>query len=556
MRGAWVALSLSLITFAPAGWSWTDARPAGLVTEMVVDRDGGATVTLRVRWRILAGRFRAFELSELPSDAALLEAGATDAQGAPVSVSTRAPGVGRLEVSLGEMTGLRRGQVDVTLRYTTNLRAQGAIRRVGEDAVIEVATVPWERGLEAAEFRIATPTSIQRARWMSDDTPGIDTTITAEVGRDVVRAVRRHLPAAARWNARIACDRALFPWLEAPSSPARAEARKAERDRWIQPTVLGALALAFVAASEKLRRTAPDGRRLIPLPRMLSWAPAIASGAGGAWMGCSLDASRGALAGGSLLALAGLLSSIPGLDPLPPRAEGRATRKEREQVARPRSSSTSALKIWLLLGLALALQWVGYAARSAGIALAATIAAVLVWIGLAARRQRSAGSEIEALGPVMDDPRFQDLSGARLLWRLRAEGVGVGSARVKLAPRPGFRASRGLEAIEWAVRWTPSWLRWQSEPALIVRARSGTRVERLLRLAAARVGRIVLSADGNRLAWVTAWSGAERAVARDALMAVLRDGVVASRAARPEAGATHDDVRADSPAEPTLPIVG
>ena len=29
-----------------------------------IERDGVATITLRVRWRVLAGRFRAFELAE------------------------------------------------------------------------------------------------------------------------------------------------------------------------------------------------------------------------------------------------------------------------------------------------------------------------------------------------------------------------------------------------------------------------------------------------------------------------------------------------------------
>jgi hypothetical protein len=526
MRGAWVALSLSLMTFATAGWSWTDARPAGLVTEMVVDREGGATVTLRVRWRIIAGRFRAFELSELPADAALLEAGATDAQGASVSVSTRAPQPGRLEVSLGETAGLRRGQVDVTVRYTTSLRAQGAIRRVGDDAVIEVGTLPWERGLEAAELRIATPTSIQRARWISDDTPGVDSMVTAEVGRDVVRAVRRHLPAAVRWNARIACDRALFPWLDAQSAPARAEARRAADGRWVQPTLLGALALAFMAVAAKMRGVDSAARRWIPLPGALGWLPIAVSGAGAAWMGCSLDASPGALLGGSLVSLAGLLACAPALDPLPAPSTSRATRMEQAQVAALRVPAAGPAQTWLPLALALLLQWAGYAARSAHLSLAATVAAVFVWAALAAKRARGAGSEVEALWGVASDTRLQDRPGSRLLWRVRDGGIGVGAARVKVAPRPGFRAGRGLDAIEWAVRWTPSWLRWQADPVLIVRARAGTRLERVLRLAAARVGTIVLSADGEQLAWVCAWSGAERAVARDALATVLREGIV------------------------------
>ena len=31
-----------------SGRAWTEARPAGMVTEYQVDRDGGATVTVRI----------------------------------------------------------------------------------------------------------------------------------------------------------------------------------------------------------------------------------------------------------------------------------------------------------------------------------------------------------------------------------------------------------------------------------------------------------------------------------------------------------------------------
>ena len=55
MRASAAALLLAAITFASSIHAWTDARPAGLVTELQVERDGNATVALRVRWRVLAG---------------------------------------------------------------------------------------------------------------------------------------------------------------------------------------------------------------------------------------------------------------------------------------------------------------------------------------------------------------------------------------------------------------------------------------------------------------------------------------------------------------------
>ncbi|MBL8682008.1 MAG: hypothetical protein JNK05_22770 [Myxococcales bacterium] len=515
----------------PAVGAWTDARPAGLVTEVVVDRDGGATVTMRVRWRVVAGRFRAFELTELPSDATLVEATATDAQGAPVSVATRTPASGRLELELGEQSGLRRGTVDVVVRYTTSLRAQGAIRRSGDDAIVEFATVPWERGLEAAELRVATPTSIQRARWIADETPGVETTVSSEVGRDVVRAVRRHLPSGVRWTGRIACDRALFPWLEAPAAPTRAAVQQAQRDRWAQPAVILVLAAAFGALANKVRSTAPERPRLVPWPNSLRFFPVVLASLGGAAMGLSLDATQGALTAGSLVALLALVSSTPALEPLPRPSTDRAARCDDAQVRAIERESASGssrahLKSWVALTAAAILGWAGYFARSAAVALAgvASATALIAWI--LAKRDRRADGELSVLRAVERGLGIDNASGsARTLWRVRAKGAGVGVARLKLAPRPGFRAQKGLEAIEWAVRWAPSLLRWEPTPMLTVRAKRGSAMEKLLRIAATRAGRVVVATDGERLAWVVEWSGADRAVARESLASIVREGI-------------------------------
>lgn len=530
MRAAWIALSLSLCTMAPAAAAWTDARPAGLVTEVVVDRDGGATVTLRVRWRVVAGRFRAFDLTELPSDAALVEATASDAQGAPVVVSTRAPQPGRLEVSLGESEGLRRGVVDVVVRYTSSLRAQGAIHRSGEDAIVEVATVPWERGLEAAEMRVATPTSIQRARWVADETPGIESTVSSEVGRDVVRAVRRHLPSGVQWTGRIACDRALFPWLDAPVAPARAEVRAAERDRWVQPSVVALAALAFGAMANAIRKKGGSRPRILPLPRRLSWVPLALSAGGGALMALSLDATRGALTVGAMLTLVSLTAIAPTLDALPAPRHGRAARWTDERVKALDVRARSAWKLWAFVAIATIAAWAGYSTRSSPLTLASVAAAVASLAWIIATRDRSVAGDIPVLREVERSLRLKKGSTARAVWKVRDDGHGVGAARMKLAPRAGFRARKGLAAIEWSVSWTPSLLRWQGAPLLTVRARKGTAMEKTLRLAATKAGRIVLSTDGAQLAWVVSWSGAERPVAREMLSKIVSDCFVANAA--------------------------
>jgi hypothetical protein len=530
MRAAWLALSLSLCTVAPAASAWTDARPAGLVTEVVVDRDGGATVTLRVRWRVVAGRFRAFDLTELPADAALVEATATDAQGAPVVVSSRAPQPGRLELSLGEREGLRRGTVDVVVRYTTSLRAQGAIRRSGDDAIVEVSTVPWERGLEAAELRVATPTSIQRARWVADETPGIETAVSSEVGRDVVRAVRRHLPSGVRWTGRIACDRALFPWLEAPAAAPMSEVRAAERERWAQPSIAALAALAFAAMAKKIRKVDAERPRLVPLHRRVGWAPIALAAMGGAMMALALDATRGALTLGAMVALAGLVSAAPTLDALPPPRQGRASRWSDERVSAAILPAKSSLwKKWALLVASSALAWAGYVSRSSPAALVGVASSVALLAWIIATRDRSVRGDLPVLREVERSLGLAKNASSRPVWKVRDDGQGVGAARLKLAPKVGFRAQKGLDAIEWSVGWSPSLLRWQASPVLTVRARKGTTMEKTLRLAATKAGRVVSSTDGAKVAWVVAWSGAERSVAREALAKIVRDSFVAAK---------------------------
>ncbi|MEI8256891.1 MAG: hypothetical protein WCJ30_14555, partial [Deltaproteobacteria bacterium] len=261
MRASRVAALLSaLLTIAPwPSHAWTDARPAGLVTELQMERDGGAMVTLRVRWRVLAGRLRSFELAELPPDFTLLEASASDATGTALVVNARTLAPGRLEVSLGEDQGSPRGAIDVVVRYTTSLRAQGMVHRAGDDAVVDVASVPWERGLEAAEIRVALPSSVRRAQWIADDTPGVDTTVTSELGRDVVHAMRRHVPAGSRWTGHIACDPALFAWLDRPTI-APTQARRESRRAWLPALGLAAALSAVLAfAAWRLSRTGGEG---------------------------------------------------------------------------------------------------------------------------------------------------------------------------------------------------------------------------------------------------------------------------------------------------------
>jgi hypothetical protein len=121
---------------------------------------------------------------------------------------------------------------------------------------------------------------------------------------------------------------------------------------------------------------------------------------------------------------------------------------------------------------------------------------------------------------------------------------------LKLAPTPGFRASKGLEAVEWSVAWAPSLMRWQGSAVLTVRARKGTTMEKTLRLAATKAGRVVVSTDGAKVAWVVAWSGAERSVAREVLAKIVKDAFLPAKRAAEDT--SHEAL--PSPAEVSVTV--
>ncbi len=242
-------------------------------------------------------------------------------------------------------------------------------------------------------------------------------------------------------------------------------------------------------------------------------------------MALALDATRGALTLGALLSLAAFASAAPTLDALPAPKHGRAARWSDTRVASVISAPKRASwKLWtLVLGATIA-AWSGYVFRNAPATLAAVAVAVTSLAWIIATRDRSVRGDLPVLREVERSLQLKSNASTRSVWKVRDDGTGVGAGRLKLAPRPGFRANRGLEAVEWSVAWSPSLLRWQGAPVLTVRARKGTAMEKSLRLAATKAGRIVLSTDGAKLAWVVAWSGPERSVARELLAKIVREG--------------------------------
>lgn len=305
-----LAAGMFSLAHRAAAFGWTDARPGDAVTEFEVNPDGTAVVTQRVRWRVLAGRLHEFDLAELPADLSLIEATANTSAGTAVPITVRGTVPSRLTVTLGDPgVGLARGSVDVVLRYGTSLRAQGSIRSADGDAVLELRSVPWERGMEATELRVSLPSANRRARWVADDLDGVDATVTTELSRDVLRALRRHVPTGVAWTARVAVDPALFPWLS--TGVPRRSVVPAAPAPWSPLALLYGLGLAAVLliAGRALRHL--EGPARVLLPRALRPLPALLALGAAAAHAFAIAGVHHLVSPGTALLLAAVALSLP-----------------------------------------------------------------------------------------------------------------------------------------------------------------------------------------------------------------------------------------------------
>ncbi|MBL8601615.1 MAG: hypothetical protein JNK72_06810 [Myxococcales bacterium] len=509
------------LLFDPAAHAWTSARPAGFVTEYEVDRDGGATATLRVRWRILAGSLHQFDLAELPVDLALLEASAVNAVGAAVPLSTRVVGPGRLEVSLGDDTGVRRGTVDVTIRYTTSLRAQGLIRRAGTDAVVELGAAPWEHGLDAAEMRIALPSSARRAQWLADETAGMESTTTNEVTRDVVRLLRHHVPAGTRWTARVAVDPNLFPWL---SNGATRNARPLVAPKKpVAASLITAMAVAAAALTLARRKLSRQGAGpLLNAPR-LGWLPGALLVVGAAFQGAAVAGHRHALTVGTLALMLAALAALPRRRALTQIDPSLASHRVDPKKHRPAADRTA---LALALGVLTAALVAALAVRlrSMPLGVAAIDLALAAMVLVAAATQRKILSEFDTLRSVSGaiEAALRRRPEARLVWRLRGHDPRArGSVRALLTARPGWHLARGLKRVEWAVATHPSTLGWREVARMVVKIEPGAPLERALRQAAIEAGSVKHCDEGATFVYAVDLEGDDRAAALDTLKQLL-----------------------------------
>jgi hypothetical protein len=545
-----IAALLTLLVLATAGTAhaWTEARPTGFVTEVTVDRDGGATVALRIRWTVLGGRMHEFDLAELPSDLTLLEATAVAGNGATMPVTTRIANNGRMAVTLGdENQGVRRGTVDVLLRYTTSLRAQGLIQRAGSDVILEVRSAPWARGLEGVELRVALPRSAHQAQWLRDDTPGVEATSASELTRDVVHAVRRHLPAHERWVGRIAVDPNVFPWLTAGQARRPVAVRSASRPYGEAALAAGLGLVVMALLLRTLRRVTTDAAGDSPRTRV-----AYAVGAVGVTLqGAHILGVTYALPLGALACLAALVALLPtsATRPDAPHTPARTLTDDavkqllRVTSARGRGAALTAALVAVLTGVvgaSLGHAWAAVAASELTVAL-------LAWVMWMSRVVPP--GDLVALAPVEQQLRAltRKTKRARTGWRVRGDGSLRGSVRLRVVPLRGWRQARGVLAVECEASSVAGPLGEAVVATLVVRVETGSPCERPLRLLATRAGVIAPRPEEGATVYRCALAGAEGDVALAGLGAMMTELFVsATPPGRPREDAATADERPDA----------
>lgn len=245
-----------LVALAPevSAGGWQEVHQASDDVRVTVASDGVATVQHHLRYRVVAGRFKAFDFAgldpraELVTETSIVNEKAGGDIPARVEPNPKQPGA--VKIAFDEPRGLGRGIYLVDVKYRVDLVATKMLVRDGAMWKLAWTAPVSPEGHDGARVIFEVPSAPTEPRLASPELAATTlATLHREVDKDELELVRAHVPRgeAAVWAARV--DPKAFPRVVAPElrPPPSAVAPPPPPDH--VPLVLVASSLAILAGA-------------------------------------------------------------------------------------------------------------------------------------------------------------------------------------------------------------------------------------------------------------------------------------------------------------------
>jgi hypothetical protein len=242
------SLTLALWSHGADAAGWQEMHETSDDVRLEVGPDGMATVQHHLRYRIVAGHFKAFDLVGVdPRGEASAEAVFTPEKGGaevPARVEPVPKAPGTLRIVIDEGKGLGRGAYVVDVRYRLDLVGTNMLTRDGAMWKLSWTAPPAPEGHDGARviFDLPAAPTEPRLAAAAESTTTL-ATLRRSTARDELELVRAHVPRgeAVTWAARI--DPKALPRVTAP------ELRLAAAAELTAPSTIGSNLRRVLVAS-------------------------------------------------------------------------------------------------------------------------------------------------------------------------------------------------------------------------------------------------------------------------------------------------------------------
>jgi hypothetical protein len=199
--------------------SWQEVHATADDVRIEVAPDGIATVQHHLRYRVVAGHFKTFEIAGLDPRAELLPDAVFTSEKAGTEVAARVETVaktpGTVRIVIDEGKGLGRGAYLVDVKYRLDLARTKMLVRDGAMWKLSWTAPPAPEGRDGASVVFDLPAAPTEPR-LAGETSTTLPTLRRGPERDELELVRAHVPRgeAVVWSARV--DPKAFPLVKSP----------------------------------------------------------------------------------------------------------------------------------------------------------------------------------------------------------------------------------------------------------------------------------------------------------------------------------------------------